>query len=155
MGVQAVWLWTERPPEVLAADMTFAEDRRETVLSWLIGGRMTWEDAVELGGVSVATVGRWYRVFRRSGAFWPDDSLGQQHYDTALFNPNFLAAVTSLILDSPEAFLGEISETLRQLSELPGWEGLPHSPSTVSRVLRAVGYTHKHIITHFRESCAH
>ena len=66
MGVQAVWLWTERPPEVLAADMTFAEDRRETVLSWLIGGRMTWEDAVELGGVSVATVGRWYRVFRRS-----------------------------------------------------------------------------------------
>jgi len=63
--------------------------------------------------------------------------------------------VTSLIVDSPEAFLGEISETLRQLSELPGWEGLPHSPSTVSLVLRAVGYTHKRIITHFHQRCAH
>ena len=124
------------------------------VISWLVGGRMTWEDAAELGGVNVATVGRWYRVFRRTGAFWPDDALGQQHYDNALFNPNFLAAVTSLIVDSPEAFLGEISETLRQLSELPGWEGLSHSPSTVSRVLRAVGYTHKRIITHIRERCA-
>jgi len=44
---------------------------------------------------------------------------------------------------------------LPQLSELPGWEGLPHSPSTVSLVLRAVGYTHKRIITHFCQRCAH
>jgi len=116
---------------------------------------MTWEEAAKLEGVSVATVHRWSRVFRRTGAFWPDDDLGQQHYENALFNHNNLAAVTSLIVDSPEAFLGEISETLRQLSELPGLEGLPHSPSTVSRVLRAVEYTHKRIITHFRERCVH
>ena len=153
--VHTVLRWTDRPSGFFAVYMTFAEDRRVLVISWLVGGRMTWEDAAELGGVSVATVGRWYRVFRRTGAFWPDDALGQKHYDNALFNPDFLVAVTSLIVDSPEAFLGEISETLRQLSELPGWEGLPHSPSTVSRVLRAVGYTHKRIITHYRERCAH
>jgi len=135
--------------------MTFAEDRRVLAIFWLVGGRMTWEDSAELGGVSVATVGWWYRVFRRTGAFLPEHALGQQHYDNALFNPNFLVAVTSLTVDSPEAFLGEISATLRQLSELPGWEGLSHSPSTVSRVLRAVGYTHKRIITHFRERCVH
>jgi len=135
--------------------MTFAEDRRVLVISWLCGGRMTWEDAAELGGVSVATVGRWYPVFPGTGAFWPDDALGQQHYDNDLFNPNFPVAVTSLIVDSPEAFLGEVSETSRQLSELPGWEGLSHSPSTVSRELRAVGYTHMRIITHFCERCVH
>jgi len=136
-------VWTVQPSGFVAVQMTFVEDRRVLVISWLFGGRMTWAEAAELGGVSVATVGRWYRVFRRTGAFWPDDALGQQHYNNAVFNPNFLVAVTSLIVDSPEAFLGEISETLRQLSELPGWEGLPHSPSTVSLVLRAVGYTHK------------
>jgi len=153
--VHAVLQWTARPSGILAAGMTFAEDRRVLVIYWLVGGRMTWEDAAELGGVSVATVGRWYQVFRRTGAFWPDDALGQQHYDNALFNPKFLAAVTSLIVDSLEALLRDISETLRQLSELPGWEGLAHSASTVSRVLRAVGYTHKRITTHFRERCAH
>ena len=153
--VHTVLRWTDRPSGVFAVDMTFAEDRCVLVISWLVGGRMTWEDAAELGGGSVATVGRWYRLLRRTGAFWLDDALGQKHYDNALFSPNFLVAVTSLIVDSPEAFLGEISETLRQNSELPGWEGLPHSPSTVSRVLRAVGYTHKRIITNFRERCAH
>jgi len=121
--VHAVLQWTARPSGILAAGMTFAEDRRVLVIYWLVGGRMTWEDAAELGGVSVATVGRWYQVFRRTGAFWPDDALGQQHYDNALFNPNFLAAVTSLIVDSLEALLRDISETLRQLSELPGWKG--------------------------------
>lgn len=35
----------------------------------------------ELGGVSVATLRRWYRVLRRTLAFWPDEALGQQHYD--------------------------------------------------------------------------
>jgi len=116
---------------------------------------MTWAEAAELWGVRVATVGRWYRVFRRTGAFWPDDALGQQQYDNGVLNPNFLVAETSLIIDSPEAFLGEISGTLRQLSELQDWEGLPHSPSTVSRVLRAVEYTHKCIITHSRQRSAH
>jgi len=97
-------------------------------------------------------------VFPRTGAFRPDNALGQQHYDNALFNPNFLVAVTSLIVDfprGPEAFMGEVSETSRQLSELPRWEGLSHSPSTVSRELRAVGHTHMHITTHFRERCVH
>jgi len=135
--------------------MTFVEDRRVLVIPWRVGGRMTWAEAAELGGVSVATVGRWYRVFSKTGAFWPDDALGQQHYDNAVFNPNLLVAVTSLIVASPDAFLGEISETLRQLSELPGWEGLPHSPSIVSLVLLAIGYTRKRIIRHFRQRCAH
>ena len=143
MEVNTVPVWTVQPSGFVAVQMTFVEDRRVLVISWLVGGRMTWAEAAERGGVSVATVGRWYRVFRRTGAFWPDDAPGQQHYNNAVFNPNFLVAVTSLIVDSPEAFLGEISETLRQLLELPGWEGLPHSPSTVSLVLCAVGYTHK------------
>jgi len=82
---------------------------------------MTWAEAAELEGVSVATVGRWYRVFRRTGAFWPDEALGQQRHDTAVLNPTFLVVVTSLILDSREAGLGEISKTLRQISQVPGW----------------------------------
>jgi len=155
VGVNTVPVWTVQPSGFVAVLMTFVEDRRVLVISWLVGGRMTWAEAAELAGVSVATVGRWYRVFRRTGAFRPDDALGQQHHDNAVFNHNLLVAVTSLILDSPEAFLGEILPTLRQLSELPGWEGLPHSPSTVSLVLRAVGCTHKRIITHFRQRCAH
>jgi len=44
---------------------------------------------------------------------------------------------------------------LRQLSELPDREELPHSPFTVSRVLRAVEYTNKCNITHFRQRSAH
>jgi len=103
----------------------------------------------------VATVWRWYQVFCRTGDFWRDDALGQQLYDNAVLNPIFLVAVTSLIVGSPEVFLGEISETLRLLSDLPVREGLPHSPSTVSLVLRAFGYTHKRIITHYRQRCAH
>jgi len=71
------------------------------------------EDAAELGGVRVAAVGRCYRVFRRSGAFWRDDALGQQHNDIVFFNPNFVAAMTSLNVDFAEAFVGEISESLR------------------------------------------
>jgi len=145
-------VWTVQPSGFVAVLMTFVEDRRVMVKSWLVGGRMTRAEAAELGGVSVATV--WYRVFRRTDACWPDDALGQQHYDNAVFNPNFLVTVTSLIVDSPKAFLGAISETLQQLSELPGWEGLPRSPSTVSLVLHAVGYTHKRIITHFLQRCA-
>ena len=148
-------VWTSQPSGLVAVLITFIEDRHVLVISWLVGGRMTWAEAAQLGGVSVATVGWWCRVFRRTGAFWPDDALGQQNYENAVFNPNFLVAVTPLIVDSPEAFLSEISKTLPQLSELPGWEGLPHSPSTVSLVLRAVGYTHKRIITHFRQRCAH
>eukprot|EP00170_Pyropia_yezoensis_P001989 contig_8477_g1993 len=131
--------------------MTFPEDRRVLVLSWLIAGEMSQPEAARLGGVGSATVWRWLDVYKKTGSFWPDDSLGQRHFDCAVFNPNFLQAVTALIVDSPEAFLGEISVTLRHLSGLPGWEGLPHSPSTVLRVLSAVGYTHKKIITHFRE----
>jgi len=134
--------------------MTFVEDGRVLVISWLVGGRMTWAEAAELGGVRVAAVGRWYRVLCRTGAFWLSDALGQQLYDNAVFNPNFLVAVTTLIVDSPKAFLSEILETLQQLSEPPGWEGLPHSPSSVSLVLRAVGDTHTRISTHFRQRCA-
>jgi len=92
----------------VAVLMTPVEDPHMLVISWLVRGRMTWADAGELGGVSVATVGRWYWVFRRTGAFWHDDALSQQHKDKAVFNPNFLVAVTSLIVDSPEAFLCEI-----------------------------------------------
>jgi len=106
--IHTVLRWTDRPSGFFAVDMTFAEDRRVLVISWLVGGQMTWEDAAELGGVSVATVGRCYRVFRRTGEFWPDDAVGQKHCDNALFNPDFLIAATSLIVDSPEAFLGEI-----------------------------------------------
>ena len=79
----------------------------------------------------------------------------QQHYDDTVFNTNFPVTKTSLIVDSPDASLGEISETSRQLSELLGWGGLPHSPFTLSLVLRAVGYTHKRISTHFLQRCAH
>jgi len=61
----------------------------------------------------------------------------------------------SLIVDSPKALLGDISEPLRQLSELPGCERLSHSPSTVSLELHAVRYTHKRNNTHFRHRCAH
>jgi len=148
-------VWNVQPSGLVAVHMTFVDDRRVLTISWLVGGRMTWAEAAELGGVRVATVGRWYRVFRKTGAFWPDDALGQQQYDNGVLNPNFLVAETSLIIDSPEAFLGEISGTLRHLSELQDWEGLPHSPSTVSRVLRAVEYTHKCIITHSRQRSAH
>jgi len=69
---------------------------------------MTWAEAAVLGGARVATVGRWYRVFRRTGAFWPDNALGQQQYDNGVLNPNFLVAETSLNIDSPEVFLSEI-----------------------------------------------
>lgn len=131
--------------------MTFPEDRRVLVLSWLIAGGMSQHEAARLSGIGSATVWRWLDVYKKTGAFWPDDALGQRHYDCAVFNPNFLQAVTALIVDSPEAFLGEIGVTLRHLSALPGWEGLPQSPSTVLRVLSAVGYTHKKIITQFRE----
>ena len=121
MGINTVPGWTVQPSGFVAVHMKFVEDRCVLVISWLLGSRMTSAEAAELGGMSVATVGRWYLVFRRTGAFFPDDALGQQHYDNAVFNPNFnfLVAVTSLIVDSPEAFLGEISKTLRQLSELP------------------------------------
>ena len=148
-------VWTVLSSGIVAVHMTFVEDRRVLVILWLVGGRMTWAEAEELGGVSVATVWRWYQVFCRTGDFWRDDALGQQLYDNAVLNPNFLFAVTSLIVASPEVFLGEISETLRLLSDLPVREGLPHSPSTVSLALRAFGYTHKRIITHYRQRCAH
>lgn len=91
--------------------------------------------ARRLSGAGVAIVWRWVDVYRTTGCFWTDDALGQRHDDNALFNPHFLRAVTSLLAGSPEAFLGEISETLWQLSELSGWKGIPLSPATVSRML--------------------
>jgi len=155
LEVMTVAVWTVQPSGLVAVHMKFVEDRRVLVISWLVGGRMTWAEAAELNGVSVVTAGRWFRVFRRTGALFRDYALGQRDYENAVFNPTLLVAVTSLIVEFPEAFVGEISETLRQLSELTGWEGLPHSASTVSLVLRAVRYTHKRIITHFRQRWAH
>lgn len=130
--------------------MTYAEDRRVLVISWLLTG-MSRRDAAHLAGIGTATAQRWLNVYRDTGFFWPDPDLGQRHHDNIRFNPNFLLAVTALIQDRPEAFLCEISQTLREMADLPGWEGMPTSPSTVSRVLRAVGYTHKGVVTCFRE----
>jgi len=62
-------VWTVQPSGFVAVHMTFVEDRRVLVLSCLVVCRMTWAEAAELEGVSVATVGQWYRVFRRTGAF--------------------------------------------------------------------------------------
>lgn len=130
--------------------MTFPEDRRVLVISWMLAG-FTRREAASLGGLGSTTAQRWMDVYNNTGLFWPDPDLGEQHYDNATFNPNFLLAVTALIKERPEAFLGEIADTLKELALLPGWHGLPTSVSTVSRVLKAVGFTHKGVITCFRE----
>ena len=154
MEVNTVPAWSAQPSGFVVVHMTFVEDRRALVISWLAGGRMTWAEAAEPGAVSVATVGRWYRVFRRTRAFCTDDALGPQQYDNAVFNSNFLVAVTSLNVPSPVAFQGDISETVRALGAYT-FGGAP--ALAFHRVARAAcrRYTHKRIITHFRQRCAH
>jgi len=49
--------------------MMFAQNGHVLVLSRFVGDSMNGEDAEELGGLSVATVGRWYLVFSFTGAF--------------------------------------------------------------------------------------
>ena len=53
------------------------------------------------------------------------------------------------------AVLDEISEIWLKLLHLPGREGPPNWPSTLSRVLHAVGYTNKRVPKHFYQRRAH
>ena len=61
----------------------------------------------------------------------------------------------SLIVVSPVAVLAKISEIWLKLLHLTGREGPPNWPSTLSRVLRAVGYTNKRVPKHFHRRRAH
>lgn len=94
------------------------------VISWMLSG-MQPSQAARLSCTSCLSVYRWWGEYQRTGSVWSDDTLGIAHHDKATINPNNLATVVTLILDSPEAFFGELSATLDESSQLEGWAGTP------------------------------
>jgi len=69
-----------------------------------------------------------------------------------LYDEAFKLALVASIEERPEIFLREIGDIIRALQQLPAWPGeLNCSTSTIDRVLRAVGWTHRRVITHYKE----
>lgn len=123
------------------------------LLVWhVVYNGMSCGDAAALFGCDRSSVRRFKAVYMATGELWPNGDRQNRHHDNVLFDDNFKQAVLHVIDERPELFLREVADIIGELQQLPDYPGqLTGSIATIDRVLRAVGWTHKKVITHFKE----
>ena len=97
----------------------------------------------------------WWNNFVRGGSPWSDPVLENRHVDAARFQAPFLRAFESLVLSHPEVFLREMKSISLRLMALPDFNASwPHSISSLSLILNAIGLSVKKVERLAQEQCA-
>jgi len=113
---------------------------------------MPCSEAARLFGCDPSSVYRFKATYLSTGELWPNGERRNTHRDNISYDEAFKLALVEIIEERPELFLREIGDIIRALQQLPAWpRELNCSTSTIDRVLRAVGWTHKRVITHYKE----
>jgi len=87
-----------------------------------------------------------------TGELWPNAERRSRNRDNILYDDAFKSGLIAIMEERAELFLREINDIMGALQQLPAWPGhLSSSTSTIDRVLRSVGWTHKRVITHYKE----
>jgi len=112
---------------------------------------MPCPEAARLFGCDPSSVYRCKATHLATGELWPNGERRNTHRDNILYDDAFKSGRIAIIEERPELFLREINDIMGALQQLPAWPGhLASSTSTIDRVLRAVGWTHKRVITHYK-----
>jgi len=128
-------------------------DNVRVLIFWhVVHHAMPCSEAARLFGCDPSSVYRFKVTYLSTGELWPDGERRNTHRDNILYDEAFKLALVEIIEERPELFLREIGDIIRTLQQLPAWPGeLTFSTSTIDRVLRAVGWTDKRVITHYKE----
>ena len=132
--------------------MVVPENVRVLIVWHVVHHNMPCADATRLFGCDASSVYTFKETYLAIADLWPNGSRRNTHYDNTLYDDVLKTAIIEIIEERPEIFVREVDDILRALQQLPGWPGqLTSSASTIDRVLRAVGCTHKRVITHYKE----
>jgi len=132
--------------------MVVPENVRVLIVWHVVHHNMPCADATRLFGCDASSVYTFKETYLAIADLWPNGSRRNTHYDNTLYDDVLKTAIIEIIEERPEIFVREVDDILRALQQLPGWPGqLTSSASTIDRVLRAVGWTHKRVITHYKE----
>lgn len=105
-----------------------------------------WASIMDHVGCSLAAANTWWANYKRHGSPWNDDVIQNRHADAAVFNPEFFAALDTLVRSHPETVFWEMEAIFRKLADLPGWEqSWPVSTTTLSRKLKKIGFSVKQV----------
>lgn len=79
-----------------------------------------WASIMDHVGCSLAAAKTWWANYKHHGSPWNDDVIQNRHADAAVFNPELLAALDTLVRSYPEMFLWKMEAIFRKLADLPG-----------------------------------
>jgi len=128
------------------------ENVRVLIVWHVIHHAMPCSEAARLFLCDPSSVYRYKATYLATGELWPNGERRNTDRDNILYDEAFKLALVEINEERPEQSLSEIGDIIRALQQLPAWPGeLTCSTSTIDRVLRAVGWTHKRVITHYKE----
>jgi len=128
------------------------ENVRVLIVWHVVHHAMLCSEAARLFGCDPSSVYRFKATYRSIGELWPNGERRNTHRYNISYEEAFKLALVKIIQERPELFLREVGDMIRALQQLPTWPGeLTCSTSTLDGVLQAVGWTHKRVITHYKE----
>jgi len=105
---------------------------------------VSWESNIEHCMCNRTESMGWWRNLLHGGSPWSDPDLENRRVDAARFQAPFMRGLEGLVRSHPDIFLRDMKSSFDFLMPFPDFDASwPHSPSSLSRILKAIGFSAK------------